>query len=105
MSKKNGKHHAGENDKTCLCERHFPSAIPKGEGKKRERPSKCCFVCSYIPGHFSNRKEHLIGVKNVENCYVVVPCFKIYHTERDFKKHGQLLREGVMAMEGVDNGD
>ena len=35
----------------------------------------------------------------------VVPCFKIYHTERDFKKHGQLLREGVMAMEGFDNGD
>ena len=54
---------------------------------------------------FSNRKEHLIGVKNVENCYVFVPCFKIYHTERDFKKHGQLFRDGVMAMEGVDNGD
>ena len=35
----------------------------------------------------------------------VVPCFKVYHTERDFKKHGQLFRDGVMAMEGVDNDD
>ena len=35
----------------------------------------------------------------------VVSCFKIYHTERDFKKHGQLLREGVITMEGFDNGD
>ena len=53
---------------------------------------------------FSNRKEHLIGVKNVENCYVLSLASKIYHTEKDFKKHGQLIREGVMAMEHVDNG-
>ena len=33
LSKKIGKHHAGQNDKAHLCERHFPSAIPKGEGK------------------------------------------------------------------------
>ena len=26
FSKKIGKHHAGENDKTRLCERHFPNA-------------------------------------------------------------------------------
>ena len=32
LSKKIGKHHADENDKTRLCERHFLSAIPKGEG-------------------------------------------------------------------------
>ena len=31
-------------------------------------------------------------------------CLALYK-ERDFKKHGQLLREGVMAMEGVDIGD
>ena len=46
LNKKIGKHHAGENDKTHLCERHFPNAIPKGEGKKRERPSRCCFICT-----------------------------------------------------------
>ena len=48
LSKKIGKHNAVEHDKTRLCERHFPSAIPKGKGKKRERPYRCCFVCSYI---------------------------------------------------------
>ena len=36
LSKKIGKHQSGENDKTRLCKRHFQSAIPKGEGKKRE---------------------------------------------------------------------
>ena len=41
LSKKIGKHNVGENDKTHLCERHFPSAIPRGEGRKRERPSRC----------------------------------------------------------------
>ena len=69
LSKKFGKHNAGENDKTHLCERHFPSAIPRGEGRKRERPSRCCFICSYIPGHFfQTEKNILFGVKNVENC-------------------------------------
>ena len=90
---------------TRLCERHFPSAIPKGEGKKRERPSRCCFICSYIPGHFFKQKRTSYWCEECRKPLCVVPCFKIYHTERDFKKHGQLLREGVMAMEGVDNGD
>ena len=52
LVKKKGKHHAGENNKTRLCERHFPSAMPKGEGKKRERPSRCCFICSYVENHY-----------------------------------------------------
>ena len=105
LSKKIGKHHAGENDKTHLCERHFPSAIPKGEGKKRERPSRCSFICSYIPAHFFKLKRTSYWCEECRKPLSVVPFFKIYHTERDFKKHGQLLREGVMAMEGVDNGD
>ena len=70
--------------------------------KEKGLPGAVSFVAISL-AIFSNQKEHLIGVL----CYVlcVVPCFKIYHTERDFKKHGQLFREGVMAMEGVDNGD
>ena len=71
--------------------------------KEKGLPGAVSFVAISL-AIFSNQKEHLIGVKNVENL-CVVPCFKIYHTERDFKKHGQLLREGVMAMDGVDNGD
>ena len=44
-------------------------------------------------------------MKNVENRYVLSLASKFTTPERDFKKHGQLLREGVMAMEGADNGD
>ena len=88
-----------------LCERHFPNAIPKGEGKKRERPSRCCFICSYISGHFFKWKRTSYWCEECRKPLCVVPCFKIYNTERNFKKHEQLLREGVMAMEGVDNGD
>ena len=72
--------------------------------KEKDLPGAVLFVAISL-AIFSNRKEHLIGVKNVEKPLCVVPCFKIYRTERDFKKHGQLFREGVMAMEGVDNGD
>ena len=87
LSKKIGKHHAGENDKTLLCERHFPNAIPKGEGKKRERPPRCCFICSYISlAIFSNQKEHLIGVKNVENRYVLSLASK-FTTQKGISKN------------------
>ena len=94
LSKKIGKHHAGENDKTCLCKRHFPSAIPKGEGKKRERPSRCCFICSYIPGHFFKLKRTSYWCEECRKPLCVVSCFKIYHTERDFKNMDNYLEKG-----------
>ena len=34
------KYHKDEHDKR-LCERHFPTRITKGEGRKREKPSRC----------------------------------------------------------------
>ena len=34
LSKRIGKYHGPGHDKARLCERHFPSCIPKGEGKK-----------------------------------------------------------------------
>ena len=73
--------------------------------KKRERPSRCCFICSYIPGHFFEPKRTSYWCEQCRKPLCVVTCFKIHHTERDFKKHGQFIREGVMTMEGVDNGD
>ena len=88
-----------------VCVRGISQVQSLKERVKKEKglPGAVLFVAISL-AIFSNRKEHLIGVKNVEN-RCVVPCFKIYHTERDFNKHGQLFREGVMAMEGVDNGD
>ena len=77
-----------------LCERHFPSFIPKGEGKKRERPSRCCFICSYIPGHFFKQKEHLIDVKNVENFYVLSLASKFTIQKGISKNMDNLLGKG-----------
>ena len=74
LSKRIGKHHVVEHEKTCLYERHLSSCIPKGEGIKWERPSGCCFVCSHIPGHLFKKKRTsywCIGVKIVENHYVL----------------------------------
>ena len=105
MSKRIGKYHGPGHDKARLCERHFPSCIPKGEGKKRERPSRCCSVCSYIPGYLYKKKRTSYWCEDCRKPLCVVPCFKIYHTEMDFKKYGQLIRGGVMAMEGDDGGD
>ena len=34
LSKRIGKYHSAGHDKVHLCERYFPSCIPKGEGKK-----------------------------------------------------------------------
>ena len=54
---------------------------------------------------FFKRKKTSYWCEEFRKLLCVVPCFKIYHTERDFKKHGQFIREGIMAMEGVDNSD
>ena len=105
MSKRIANYHGPGHDKARLCERHFPSCIPKGEGKKRERPSRCCSVCSYIPGYLYKKKRTSYWCEDCRKPLCVVPCFKIYHTEMDFKKYGQLIRGGVMAMEGDDGGD
>ena len=72
LSKKIGKHNAGEIDKTRLCERHFPSANHLKERVKKEKglPGAVLFVAISL-AIFSNQKDHLIGVKNVENRYVL----------------------------------
>ena len=72
ISKRIGKYHGPGHDKERLCERHFPSSIPKGEGKKRREAFKVpvLFVATSL-GICIKRKEHLIGVKIVENRYVL----------------------------------
>ena len=89
LSKKIGKHNAVEHDKTRLCERHFPSAIPKGEGKKEKGlPGAVLFVAISLAS-FSNRKEHLIGVKNVENRYVLSLASK-FTTQKGISKNSPI---------------
>ena len=35
----------------------------------------------------------------------IVPCYKIYYTEFDYKLHTQNFREGGLAVQVVVNGD
>ena len=57
ISRRIGKYHKDEQDSKRLCEQHFPTHILKGEGRKREKPSRYCFVCSKIPGEILKGKR------------------------------------------------
>ena len=50
ISKKIGRNNVEEHNSKILNECHFISNIPAGEGRKRKKPSRSCFVCSRIPG-------------------------------------------------------
>ena len=52
ISRRIGKYHKDKHNRKRLCEWHFPSHIPKGEGRKREKPSRCCFVLVKYLGRY-----------------------------------------------------
>ena len=100
-----GKYHKDEHDSKRLWEWHFPTCIPKGKGRKREKPSRCCFVCSQIPGEILKEKRTSYCCKDCGKAFCVVPCFKIYHTQTDYKLHAKNFRQGVFKVEGKENDD
>lgn len=63
-----------------LIQRHFPELVPqKPSGKKRRK----CYVCSHkIEG--KKRKDTLYQYKECDVGLCVDPCFKIYHTKKNF---------------------
>ena len=81
ISRRIGKYHKDEHDSKRLCEWHFPTHIPKGEGRKREKPSRCCFVYNKIPGEILKGKRTSYWCKDCGKASCVVPCFKIYLTQ------------------------
>ena len=68
LSSKLGKYHVGDHNERQLSERHFLKNIPAGEGRKRQKPSRSCFVCSKLPG--VRKRELHFGVKSVASLYV-----------------------------------
>ena len=50
LSSKLGKYHVKVHNKRRFSERHFLKNIPAGEGRKRQKPSRMCFVCSKLLG-------------------------------------------------------
>ena len=72
LSKKIGRNHTSEHDMKRLDERHFITNIPAGEGRKRKRPTRACFVCSKVQAlnlNFKQKRIHF-GVRIVEKHYV-----------------------------------
>ena len=105
ISRRIGKCHKGECDKKQLCEWNFPNHIRTGEGRKREKSSRCCFVCSKIPGEILKGKRPSYWYKDCGKALCVVPCLKIYNTQTDYKLHAKNFRQGIVEVEGGENDD
>jgi hypothetical protein len=76
---------------TRLTDRHFLKSIPPTE--KKEKPTKRCIVCSVptgerrkrgVPSPHRHETRYLCDTCNVALC--VTPCFKRYHTLRNYKQ-------------------
>ena len=76
-----------------LNERHFITNIPAGEGRKRKRPTRSCFVCSKLQGVNFKQKRTSFWCEDCGKVLCISPCFKIYHTEIDYKLHALKFRE------------
>ena len=111
LSKKIGRNHTAEHNTQRLNERHFITNIRGGEGRKRKRPTRSCFVCSKLPSINCKPKRMSSWCEDCGKALCITPCFKIYHTEIDYKLHALNFRqEGretvvVQGLEGNDGDD
>ena len=108
LSKKIGRNHTAEHNAQRLNERHFITNIPGGEGRKRKRPTRSCFVCSKLPGLNCKPKRTSFWCEDCGKPLCITPCFKIYHTEIDFKLHALNFRQegtGTVVVQGVEVND
>ena len=108
LSKKIGRNHTAEHNTQRLNERYFITNIPGGEGRKRKRPTRSCFVCSKLPGLNCKPKRTSFWCEDCGKPLCITPCFKIYHTEIDFKLHALKFRqEGTQTVlvQGVEGND
>ena len=102
LSKRIGRNHNFEHNMKRLNEHHFITNIPAGEGRKRKRPTRCCFVCSKVQGTNFKTKRTSFWCEDWK-ALCISPCFKIYHTEIDFKLHALKFREqGLQTVEIQD---
>lgn len=61
--------------------RHFPELVPPTPSKKQGR--RYCFVCSHKKEN-KKRKDSMYCFIECDVGLCVTPCFKIYHTEKEF---------------------
>ena len=108
LSKKIGRNHEIEHNTQRLHERHFITNIPGAEGRKRKRPTRTCFVCSKLPGLNCKPKRTSFWCEDCGKALCITPCFKIYHTEIDYKLHALNFRQegtGTVIVQEVEGND
>ena len=84
LSSKLGRYHVDDHNEKRLSERHFLKNIPAAEGRKRQKPSRRCFVCSQLPGFKKKRTSFWC-----EECHKplrISTCFELFHTELNYKE-------------------
>ena len=94
LSKKIGRNNISEYNKQRLKEQHFITNIPPAEGRKQKRPTRSCFVCSKLQGLGSKSKRTSFWCEECGKALCITPCFRIYHTEHDYKLAYQNSRGG-----------
>ena len=50
-------------------------------------------------------KRTLYWCEDCGKALCVVPCFKLYHAQTDYKLDAKHFRQGVLQVEGVENDD
>ena len=58
-----------------------------------------------MPGEILKGKRTSYWCEHCGKALCVVPFFKIYHTQTDYKLHAKKFRQGVLEVEGVENDD
>ncbi|XP_012936290.1 piggyBac transposable element-derived protein 4-like [Aplysia californica] len=91
-----------------LTARHFPSKILHPAGFEKRRPrTRLCVVCSTrtgkrkVPGDGRRRKETTVECVDCNVGLCVIPCFELYHTQKDYKRSYRRLQE--VQVQGQDN--
>ena len=88
-----GKYHVEDHNERRLSERHFLKNIPAGEGRKRQKPSRRCFVCSKLPG--CKKKRTSFWCEECCKPLCISNCFEIFHTELNYKeKATEITQQG-----------
>ena len=100
LSRKIGKRNAHDHEDKRLHERHFPTTIPAGEGRKRKRPCRECVVCNKLPGLDITlpTKRTSYWCEDCGKALCVTPCFEIFHTKPDYKRSAIDFRINQIAM-------
>ena len=84
LSSKLGQYHVDDHNERRLSKRHFLKNIPAAEGRKRQKPSRRCFVCSKLPG--CKKKRTSFWCEECRKPLCISNCFELFHTELNYKE-------------------